>query len=142
MPLPQIAIAYLVTALAFLALDSLWLGSMAERLYRPAIGHLMAERFALAPAALFYGIYVGGIVFFAIAPALEARRPLLAALGHGALLGLVAYATFDLTNQAVLKDWPWHVTLADLAWGSCVTALAAVAGAAAAPWLHGLLARG
>lgn len=141
MPLPQIAIAYLATALTFLALDAVWLGSMAERLYRPAIGHLMAERFAIAPAALFYVLYIGGIVFFAIAPALEARRPVLMALGHGALLGLVAYGTFDLTNQAVLKDWPWHVTLADLAWGSFVTAVAAAGGTAAAPWLHGLFAR-
>jgi uncharacterized membrane protein len=142
MPLPQIAIAYAVTALTFLLLDAVWLGAMAERLYRPAIGHLMAERFALAPAALFYGLYVAAIVFFAVAPALQARRPLWAALGHGALLGLTAYATFDLTNQAVLKDWPWHVTLADLAWGSCVTAVAAAAGAALAPWLHGVLAKG
>lgn len=142
MPLPQIAIAYVATAFVFLALDAVWLGSTAERLYRPAIGHLMAERFALAPAALFYLLYVGGIVFFAIGPALEARRPLLTALGHGALLGLVAYGTFDLTNQAVLRDWPWHVTLADLAWGSFVTAAAAAGGAAAAPWLHGLLAKG
>lgn len=141
MPLPQIAIAYVTTAVAFLLLDAVWLGAMADRLYRPAIGHLMAERFALAPAAMFYVLYIGGIVFFAIAPALEARRPVLTALGHGALLGLLAYATFDLTNQAVLKDWPWHVTLADLAWGSFVTAVAAAAGAAVAPWLHGLLGR-
>ncbi|WP_326532788.1 DUF2177 family protein [Pseudorhodoferax sp.] len=142
MPLPQIAIAYATTALVFLLLDAVWLGAMAERLYRPAIGHLMAERFAVAPAALFYGIYIAGILFFAIAPALEARRPALSALGHGALLGLVAYATFDLTNQAVLKNWPWHVTLADLAWGTFVTGVAAAAGAAAAPWLHGLFGRG
>lgn len=141
MPLPQIAIAYVATALAFLALDAVWLSTMADRLYRPAIGHLMAERFAVAPAALFYLIYIGGIVFFAIAPALEARRPVLSALGHGALLGLLCYATFDLTSQAVLKDWPWHVTLADLAWGAFVTAMAAAAGAAVAPWLHGLFAR-
>jgi uncharacterized membrane protein len=141
MPLPQIAIAYVAAAVTFLTLDAVWLGSMAERLYRPAIGHLMAERFAIAPAALFYVLYVGGIVFFAIAPALEARRPLFTALGHGALLGLLAYGTFDLTNQAVLKDWPWHVTLADLAWGSFVTAVAAAGGAAAAPWVHGLFAK-
>ncbi|KQP35282.1 DUF2177 family protein [Pseudorhodoferax sp. Leaf274] len=136
MPLSLAAIAYAVSALVFLGLDAIWLGSMAERLYRPGIGHLMAERFAAAPAVLFYVLYVGGIVFFAIAPTLESRRPVLAALGHGALLGLLAYATFDLTNQAVLKDWPWHVTLADLAWGSFVTAMAAAGGAAAAPWLH------
>ncbi len=141
MPLSQIAIAYVVAALVFLGLDAIWLGSMAEKLYRPAIGHLMADKFALAPAVVFYGLYLGGIVFFAIAPALEARRPVLTALGHGALLGLVAYGTFDLTNQAVLKDWPWHVTLADLAWGSFVTAMAAAGGTVAAQWLLGALSR-
>lgn len=141
MPFPQIAIAYVATAVAFLALDAVWLSTMAERLYRPAIGHLLAERFALAPAVLFYVLYIAGIVFFAIAPALESRRPVLSALGHGALLGLLAYATFALTNQAVLKDWPWHVTASDLAWGTFVTGMAAAAGAAVAPWLHGLVAR-
>lgn len=141
MPLSQIAIAYVVAAFVFLGLDAVWLSSMADRLYRPAIGHLMADQFAMAPAVLFYLLYIAGIVFFAIAPAQEARRPILTALGHGAALGLLAYGTFDLTSQAVLKDWPWHVTLADLAWGSFVTAMAAAGGAAAGQWLLGQMGR-
>ena len=135
MPTSHYAIAYAVTACVFLALDTVWLTLMAERLYRPAIGHLMAERFALAPALLFYVLYVAGIVLFAVAPALQARRGVRHALMLGALLGLLAYATYDLTNQATLQRWPWRVTLLDLAWGTSVTALAAAAAAWATPAL-------
>ncbi|MEJ8822757.1 DUF2177 family protein [Variovorax humicola] len=120
----QFAVAYAAMSVVFLALDAIWLGSMAERLYRPAIGHLMRERFALGPALAFYAIYVAGVVVFVIAPALAERR-WQSALGMGALLGLLAYATYDLTNQATLKDWPWRVTLADLCWGTFVTAVSA-----------------
>lgn len=141
MPLPQIAIAYVLTAAVFLALDVVWLSTMAERLYRPAIGHLMAPNFAVVPAVLFYVLYVGGIVFFAVAPAMGMRRPVLAALGLGALLGLLAYATYDLTNQATLKDWPWQVTLADLAWGSFVTGTSAAVACALVPWVYGLFSK-
>lgn len=141
MPLPQIAIAYAVTAVVFLGLDAVWLGTMADRLYRPAIGHLMAPSFALAPAVIFYVLYVAGIVFFAVSPAMGMRRPVLAALGLGALLGLLAYGTYDLTNQATLKDWPWRVTLADLAWGGFATGTAAAAACAALPWIGGLFTK-
>lgn len=120
--------AYAATALVFLALDALWLTAMADRLYRPALGHLMLERFDVAPAALFYVLYVAGVVAFAVAPALASGR-IATALGFGALLGLVAYGSYDLTNQATLRDWPWHVTIADLCWGTFATSAAAIAGA-------------
>ena len=131
MPFPvQHCIAYVAVALVFMVLDAVWLSLMASRLYRPAIGHLMADGFSVLPAVLFYLLYIAGIVYFAVAPALDARKPVLAALGHGALLGLLAYATYDLTNQATLRGWPWQVTLADLAWGATVTGVAAAAGTA------------
>lgn len=126
----QFAIAYGATAVIFLALDAIWLTVMADRLYRPALGHMMLERFALAPAIAFYAIYIVGVVVFAVAPALP-QRNWLGALGMGALLGLIAYATYDLTNQATLKGWPWQVTVADLCWGTAVTAVSA----AAACWI-------
>ncbi|MDM0031514.1 DUF2177 family protein [Variovorax sp. J22P271] len=126
----QFAIAYGATAAVFLGLDALWLTTMADLLYRPALGHLLRERFAPWPAIVFYAVYVAGVVALAVAPALG-RRQWRGALGRGALLGLVAYSTYDLTNQATLKDWPWHVTLADLCWGVSATAVAA----AAACWL-------
>jgi uncharacterized membrane protein len=126
MSVRQFAIAYAAMAVVFLTLDAIWLGTMAERLYRPAIGHLLRERFTFGPAVAFYLIYVAGVVVFVIAPALAERR-WQSALGMGALLGLLAYATYDLTNQATLKDWPWRVTLADLCWGSFVTSVSAAA---------------
>jgi len=137
----QIAIAYPVAACVFLALDAVWLSVMASRLYKPAIGHLMAEQVNLPAAALFYVLYVAGIVVFAVLPALSERRPWLSALGLGALLGLLAYATYDLTNQATLKGWPWHITAVDLAWGAFVTGTAAAAAAAATPAIQAWLTR-
>ena len=126
----EFAIAYGVVAVVFLALDSVWLTLMAERLYRPAIGHLMQQGFSFAPAAVFYVLYVAGVVVFAVRPALQSGSAW-QALGWGALLGLIAYATYDLTNQATLKDWPWHLTVADLCWGAFATAVSAAAACAA-----------
>ncbi len=134
MSIKQIAIAYPVTAVVFLALDAAWLTTMADRLYRPALGHLMLDRFELAPAIAFYLVYVAGVVVFAVRPGLERRR-WTTALGLGALLGFVAYATYDLTNQATLRDWPWRVTLADLCWGTLVTGVAAAVGCRISAWL-------
>ena len=130
----QTAIAYLASAIVFLVLDAAWLTTMADRLYRPALGRLLLDRFELAPAALFYALYVMGIVVFAVAPGLASGR-WTTSLGLGALLGLIAYATYDLTNQATLRDWPWRVTLADLGWGTLVTAVAAAAGCRITAWL-------
>jgi uncharacterized membrane protein len=120
-------LAYAATAVAFLAFDSIWLSLTARRLYRPLIGHLLADKFSVAPAALFYLLYAAGIVFLAIAPAIGSGRWMMAA-ASGALLGLVAYGTYDLTNQATLRDWPPAITLADLAWGTALTCVAATIG--------------
>ncbi|KPH81286.1 DUF2177 family protein [Bosea vaviloviae] len=123
--------AYAATAIAFLAIDAVWLSTMANLLYRPLLGDMLSPSFALAPAVLFYVIYVGGIVFFAILPALEAQLFRKAVL-NGAALGFVAYATYDLTNQATLRNWPAIVTIADLIWGTLLTATASAVGYAAA----------
>lgn len=120
-------IAYLTTGLVFLAIDAVWLTLTANALYRPHLGPILREGFALAPAAAFYFIYVGGMVFFAVRPGLLAGSPM-TALIQGAALGFVAYATYDLTNQATLKVWSTTVTLADLAWGTFVTGVASAAG--------------
>ena len=108
-------------ALAFLALDALWLWTMASRLYRPEIGHVMREDFDAWAAAAFYVIYLCGMVGFVVMPAASVRG----AAVRGALFGLVAYATYDLTNQATIRNWSWTVTLADLCWGMFATACAA-----------------
>lgn len=134
MNIKSILIAYASTALVFLALDAIWLSTMADRLYRPALGPLMLDKPELLPAIAFYLVYLVGVLVFAVMPGLEGRRWTLA-MALGALLGFVAYATYDLTNQATLRGWPWRVTLADLCWGTTVTAVAAAAGCRLTTWL-------
>ncbi|MCX7304822.1 MAG: DUF2177 family protein [Hyphomicrobiales bacterium] len=120
-------VAYLATGIAFLAIDSIWLMTMADRLYRPLLGDLLTETFNVVPAILFYIIYIAGIVIFAVRPAWASGRWKTAAL-FGALFGFCAYATYDLTNQATIKDWPALITVADLCWGTVLSALAATVG--------------
>jgi uncharacterized membrane protein len=127
-------IAYGATALTFLVLDAIWLMSMVDRIYRPGIGHLMAERPNLVAAVPFYLLYVLGILVFAVMPGLRAQDWTVA-LGLGALLGLFAYGTYDLTNLATLKGWPVSLSLIDMAWGAALTASAATGGMLAASWL-------
>ena len=119
--------SYLAAAVVFVALDAIWLHTMGTRLYRASIGHLMRPDFDAVAAAAFYVLYLAGLVVLVVLPATGASDALL----RGALFGLVAYATYDLTNQATLRDWPWIVTLADLAWGTFITAVASVAAYAA-----------
>lgn len=124
-------IAFLAVALSFLLLDAVWLTTMSARLYRPAIGHLMREDFDVPAAAAFYALYFAGMVAFVVYPSASGSG----ALARGAGFGLVCYATYDLTNQATMVGWPWHVTLIDLAWGALVTGLsAAVAHRVAGAW--------
>ena len=121
------AIAYVSTMAVFLAIDAVWLTTMASRLYRRHIGDLLADAFNPAPAVLFYLIYAVGIVVFAVVPALGNGR-WVTALTHGALLGFVAYAAYDLTNHATLRGWPVVITVIDICWGTLLTAVAAAAG--------------
>jgi len=108
-------------------LDLLWLGIIAKPIYQQGIGHLMAEQPRLGVAVAFYLMFALAIVIFAVAPnegaAGVGRTALL-----GALFGLFAYATYDLTNLATLKNWPVAMSLMDMAWGSFVSAASAVSG--------------
>lgn len=119
--------AYLFTLVAFLVIDFIWLSAMASRLYRPAIGDLLAENFRLAPAVVFYLIYAAGLTFLAVRPAFQTGEWTTALL-YGAVVGFMAYATYDLTNQATLKSWSTTLTVADLLWGTFVSAAAATIG--------------
>jgi len=114
-------VAFIPAALTFLLLDAAWLSTMAAQLYRPAIGHIMREDFDVLAAAAFYALYLAGVVSFVVRPSADART----ALVRGAFFGLVCYATYDLTNQAIVVGWPWHVTVIDLAWGASVTGITA-----------------
>lgn len=121
------AIAYGAAALAFFVIDSLWLGLMAKSFYREHIGHLMADNLNLGAAGGFYLLYVIGIVVFAVIPALQSDS-WKTALVLGGLLGLIAYGTYDMTNLATLRDWPLSMALVDMAWGTALTGVSAVAG--------------
>lgn len=123
----KFALAYVGSAISMLALDIFWLSTMAERLYRPQLGELLADDFRLGPAMAFYALYLFGLVYFVVLRALNEGDWKKAAL-DGALLGLVAYGVYDLTNQATLRHWPVIVTSLDLVWGSILTAVSAVAG--------------
>ena len=131
-----IVVAYLVTLLAFVGIDFVWLSIAAERLYRLILKGILLDGFRVVPAVAFYLVFVVGLVAFAVRPALAAESPRLA-LHSGALFGLCAYATYDLTNQATLRDWTTTLTLADLAWGTVLSAMAAVIGYAATKALAG-----
>lgn len=108
---------YLSALAAFLAIDLIWLGLVARGFYRRQIGFLLAEQVNWWAAIAFYLLFVAGVVVFAVAPALQAHS-LQKALLLGGFFGLVAYATYDLTNLATVKNWPLIVTLVDLAWGT------------------------
>lgn len=130
----RLAAGYATTALTMLVLDGFWLTLATPRLYKPRIGELLADKPSLPPAVVFYFLYVAAIVVLAIQPALREggwRR----LLTHAVVFGLVAYATYDLTNQATLKTWSTTITLVDMAWGTLVTTAAASTGYAVMRWM-------
>jgi uncharacterized membrane protein len=120
---------YLAIAVPLLIADGVWLGLVAKRFYRDALGPLMTKRVKVLPAALFYFGYPLGLAIFAVLPA--------AGVAHagllGGLFGLFCYGTYDLVNHATLEGWPLRLTLVDMAWG---TVLSAVASALAAMLLR------
>jgi uncharacterized membrane protein len=118
----QYVVAYLVTALAFGAMDAVWLNTMFTRLYKPEIGELLGE-LRWAPALIFYFLYLIGMQIFAVAPALKSGQWTTALL-YGALLGFFCYATYDLTNHATMKVWSIKVTIIDIIWGTFATGTA------------------
>ncbi|KTE19064.1 hypothetical protein ATE67_16135 [Sphingopyxis sp. H050] len=126
----QAIAAYMATAIVFGALDALWLTKVGPKLYRPEIGALLMDGWRPAPALTFYALYMLGIQIFAVQPALAAGKWQVAAT-YGALFGFFCYMTYDLTNQATMKIWSTKVTLADIAWGTFATGVAA----GAATWL-------
>lgn len=123
----RMVVTWLVVALVMLVLDLVWLGGIARDFYARSLGHLLAEQPNLLAAALFYLLYPVGLVVFAVADSdgsAEAGRT----STRGALFGFFAYATYDLSNLATLRDWPVTVTLVDVAWGTFASAVAAMAG--------------
>ncbi|HNO92835.1 MAG TPA: DUF2177 family protein [Anaerolineales bacterium] len=112
---------YLITFLAFLGIDSLWLGLVAPSFYKSQIGYIMAENPNFLAAGLFYLLFIFGMVVFIVEPGVR-EQTLMQAVTRGALFGLVTYATYDLTNLATLEGWPILVTVVDLIWGTVLSA--------------------
>lgn len=120
-------IAYFATLVVFLAADAVWLTIMASRLYKPTLGDILLDNFLVAPAAVFYLLFVVGVVIFAVAPALQSGQ-WTTALVYGALFGFFSYGVYDFTNMATLRNWTATITVADLCWGTFLTGLSATLG--------------
>jgi uncharacterized membrane protein len=123
--------AYLGAAAAFIVLDAIWLGAAAKNFYLTQLAGLLREKPDFAVAAIFYLIYLGGVVYFAIMPALAGGGAACALL-DGALLGFLAYSTYNATNLATLKGYKAIVAVVDVAWGTFLTGTAAASGFLAA----------
>lgn len=127
---------YMASLVTFLIIDGLWLGIVARSFYVQQIGHLLRPSPDFGVAGAFYLLYVVGVVVFAVLPAL-AQQSWVTALALGALLGFIAYGTYDLTNLATLAGWPVLVSVVDMIWGAVLTATVALAGYMAGRMLIG-----
>ena len=113
---------YLIALPVFFIIDMIWLGVVAKNIYRSQIGFLMKTNINWAAAILFYFLFVAGLLFFVLSPAIE-KRNLTNAIAVAAFYGLLTYATYDLTNLATLKDWPLLITVIDIIWGMVLSIL-------------------
>jgi uncharacterized membrane protein len=125
---------YLATVPVFFAVDIVWLNFVAKNFYRERLGALLLDQFNLPVGLAFYLLYIVGIIVFAVLPGVE-KGSVVEALWRGALLGLVAYGTYDLTNLSTLKDWSPAITVVDMVWGTVLTGTVA----SASWWIAGLL---
>jgi uncharacterized membrane protein len=114
---------FLVTLVAFFAIDMLWLGLIARSFYRKHLGFIMAPTTNWTAAIIFYLLFILGILVFVVVPGLQQGQSLQTVLIRAALYGLVTYATYDLTNLATLKDWPVFLTIVDMTWGTVLSLL-------------------
>lgn len=118
----QLIKSFVITFVVFMAIDLVWLGVVAKDLYKKHLGYIMTDQVNWSAAFIFYLIFVAGMLFFVIDPALK-KESWQYALFVGAVYGFITYATYDLTNLATLKDWPVTITVIDLIWGTTLSAL-------------------
>lgn len=123
-------VGYAATAIVMIVIDLIWLGLIAKPWYQAGMGHLMAPSPNLPAAGLFYALFPVGLMLFAVMPHFASEGLSKVAI-WGAAFGFFAYATYDLTNLATLKDFPLKLALLDMSWGTFVSAVAAVAGKSA-----------
>ena len=124
-------VLYMATLFVMIPVDFLFLGVVAKGFFTSEVGDMLGE-IRLAPAILFYLLYIVGIVIFVSGGAAATWQ---STLLYGALFGLFCYATFDLTSLSLLKHWSWPVAVVDISWGACVTAVSSTAGLLVANWL-------
>ena len=113
--------SFISTLISLLLIDIVWLTVMSKNFYNKQIGHLLSESPKLFPAGIFYLIYSFGIVFFVVLPAINGNFSVSKTFIYGAVLGTIAYATYDLTNHATITEWPLIVTIVDIVWGALLT---------------------
>jgi uncharacterized membrane protein len=128
----KVLLLYLATTVVFFAIDMFWLGVIAKDFYFKYLPNLRPQPNWTA-AIIFYLIFIVGILIFAVLPY---RDDLAKTIIYGALFGFFAYATYDLTNLAVTKDWPLNVTLVDMAWGAFLSGSVATASHFLAKWIY------
>ena len=124
--MPRLIATYLATAVAFAAADVVWLTQFAPKVYFPTLDPVSLPSARLGPAVVFYVVYILGVVVLAVWPTRNER--LWKTAVTGGLLGAMCYATYDLTNQATLKVWATQISVADILWGTFVTAVGATIG--------------
>jgi uncharacterized membrane protein len=132
MSLKNILFMYLLTLVVFFLIDMVWLGLVAKNFYRRYLGDMLSPKVNWPAAILFYLLFIAGLLLFVIEPA-QGRA--LQALWKGAFFGLIAYATYDLTNLATLKNWPLMVTVVDLVWGTVLGAAVSFFSVTLGRWL-------
>lgn len=115
--------SFFTILISMILIDGIWLGTMLKPLYVPKIGHLFAHSMSFLPAVFFYLLYAAALNIFVVLPALKNDSGYFHILLLGLLFGMVTYGTYDLTNQATLKNWPWMLTAIDMAWGSVLAAM-------------------
>ncbi len=121
MRMSRILLTYLVSVPVFFIVDMIWLGIIAKGFYRKALEPLLAPNINWTAALLFYFLFLFGILIFALMPGME-RRSLVYTITMAALFGFIAYATYDLTNLATLRDWPLTLSIVDMIWGAFLSA--------------------
>jgi len=133
MPVSQLLKTYGLMTVAFLAIDLLWIGVVAKRFYERHLGAVLRPDVQWVPAILFYLLFIAGVLVFAVLPGLE-KGSLARTAALGAFLGLIAYATYDLTSLALTKGFPAVVAGVDMLWGTAIAATIATVGYGAARW--------
>ena len=128
-PMQKYLAAYAASLVVMLALDLVWLTTVAKPMYVKSIGDLLADQPNLPAALVFYVVFVLGVMLFAVTPH-GATQDWRATLVSGALFGFFTYATYELTNLATLRNWPIGISLLDMVWGSALSAVSAAAGKA------------